>query len=100
MKMKVQIVLAVVASLLIAAVSVWAHHSDAVYDMTKMTILNGTITEHQFINPHQVIHMKVKDADGNVNVWTLIGAAVSANRSAGWTKETLQTGDEVKVFGF
>ena len=78
----------------------WAHHSDAVYDMTRMTILKGTVTEHAFINPHQVIRMKVRDSNGVVTPWTLVGAAVSANRAAGWTKDMLKVGDEVTVFGF
>ena len=79
---------------------VWAHHSDAVYDMTRMTILQGTVTEHQFVNPHQVIRMKVRDSSGAVTLWTLVGAVVSANRAAGWTKDTLKAGDEVKAYGF
>lgn len=78
----------------------WAHHSDAVYDMTRMTILKGTVTEHQLVNPHQVIRMKVRDNEGAVTPWTLVGAVVSANRAAGWTKDTLKAGDEVTVYGF
>ena len=97
---KLGFIFALGVSLLLAGGSLWAHHSDAVYDMTRITVMNGTVTEHEFINPHQVIRMKVKDAEGNVTMWTLIGAAVSANRAAGWSKETLKAGDDVKVFGF
>lgn len=97
---KLGFVFALGVGLLLAGGSLWAHHSDAVYDMTRITVINGTVTEHEFINPHQVIRMKVKDAEGNVTMWTLIGAAVSANRAAGWAKDTLKVGDDVKVFGF
>ena len=93
-------IFAVGFSLVLGSASLWAHHSDAVYDMTRLTVINGTVTEHELVNPHQVIRVKVKDAEGNVTIWTLIGAAVSANRATGWTKDTLKPGDEVKVFGF
>ena len=100
MRAKLTTVFAVAIGLLMAASSVWAHHSDAVYDMTQMKIIKGTVTEHQFINPHQIIKMKVKEEDGKVVPWVLVGAAVSANREAGWTKDTLKTGEEVTAWGF
>ena len=89
-----------VGLLMAAAGSLWAHHSDAVYDMTQMAILKGVVTEHQFINPHQIIKLKVKETNGRVTPWILVGAAVSANRAAGWTRDTLKTGEEVTVYGF
>jgi len=93
-------IFAVAAGLALAGGPLWAHHSDAVYDMTHITVVNGTVIEHQFVNPHQVIRLKVKDSEGNATMWTLVGAAVSANRAAGWTKDTLRPGDQIKVFGF
>ena len=100
MSTKRGLIFAVAAGLVLSTGSLWAHHSDAVYDMSRMTILKGTVTEHAFINPHQIIRVKVKDGNGDVTPWTLVGAAVSANRAAGWTKEMLQPGDAVTVFGF
>lgn len=89
-----------VSALFIGTATLRAHHSDAVYDMTKMVILKATVTEHQFINPHQIIKVKVKESGGRITPWVLVGAAVSANRAAGWTKETLKAGDEITVYGF
>jgi hypothetical protein len=100
MKAKLGVIALTVAGLLMATGTLWAHHSDAVYDQTQLVAVSGTVTDHQFINPHQVIKMKVKDADGRVTSWLLVGAAVSRNIAAGWTKDTLQAGDEVKVWGF
>ena len=100
MRNKLGLILGMGAGLVLSTGSLWAHHSDAVYDMSRMTILKGTVTEHEFVNPHQIIRMKVKDANGDVMPWTLVGAAVSANRAAGWTKDMLKPGDEVTVFGF
>ncbi len=86
--------------LLMVTGSLWAHHSDAVYDQTRLVNIKGTITKHMFVNPHQVIGMKVRDADGRVTKWTLIGAAVSRSRAAGWSKTSIVPGDAVDVWGF
>ena len=86
--------------LFVATGSLWAHHSDAVYDLTRLVKIKGSITEHQFINPHQIISMKVKDLNGRVVVWQLVGASVARNRAAGWTKDSLKVGEEVTVWGF
>jgi hypothetical protein len=100
MKSRRGVVFAAVVGLLMGAGSLWAHHSDAVYNMTQMTIIKGTVTEHLYVNPHQLIKMKVQDTKGKVTPWILVGANVSANRGAGWTKDTLRPGDEIKVYGF
>ena len=77
MKNKLGAVFSVAVGLLMVTGSLWAHHSDAVYDQTRLVNSKGTITKHMFVNPHQVINMKVRDADGRVTKWTIIGAAVS-----------------------
>ena len=83
MKTKLGVVFSVAVGLLIAAGSLWADHSYAVYDMTRLKIVKGTVTAHQFINSHQIIRMKERDDDGKVTQWILVGASVSANRAHG-----------------
>jgi hypothetical protein len=100
MKKQLGAVLSVTAGLLMATGSLWAHHSDAVYDLTRLAKIKGTVTEHQFINPHQIISMKVKDENGRFKIWQLVGASVARNRAAGWTKDSLKVGDEITVWGF
>ncbi len=93
MKIKLGDVCSVAVGLLMATGSLWAHHSDAVYDMTRLKIVKGAVTKHQFINSHQIIRMKERDADGKVTPWILLGAA-------GWNKDTLKTGETITVYGF
>ncbi len=62
MKKKLGAVFSVAIGLLMATGSLWAHHSDALYDMSRLKVIKGTVTKHQLLNPHQVIRMKVKDA--------------------------------------
>jgi len=47
--------------LLIAAGSLWAHHSpSAEFDMTKRFTLSGTLTKVDWINPHIVVNIDAK----------------------------------------
>lgn len=103
MKNRVQalgLVLCVAVGLLIGARVVSAHHSDAVYDMTTVVLVEGTVTEHLLVNPHQIIRMTTKSPSGKTIVWQLVGANVLSVRKDGWTKDTLKPGAQVKVWGF
>ena len=51
--------MAVAASLTAAGVGALAHHSiTAVYDTTKDTIVEGVVTQFQFVNPHPLTEIK------------------------------------------
>ena len=90
----------VAVGFLMATGSLWAHHSDAVYDMTRLKIIKATVTQHMMVNPHQIIKAKVRDADGRVTPWIIIGAAVKAHMETGWTQDTLKSGDAITIAGF
>lgn len=58
--------------LLGAAVPTFAHHGFAVeFDGSKCMNLKGTLTGIDWDNPHAYFHMDVKNADGNVESWSL-----------------------------
>jgi uncharacterized protein DUF6152 len=78
---------------------VFAHHGSAAYDMSKTISVTGTITDFQFVNPHVLISMDVKDTAGKVDKWE--GELTSPNHlaRAGWTKSTLKPGDQVTLTG-
>ena len=77
----------------------FAHHGSAAYDMSKTVTVTGTVTDFQFVNPHVLIAMDVKDSSGKVEKWQ--GELTSPNHLArvGWTKSTLKPGDEVTLTG-
>ena len=87
-------------ALFLPAGSLWAHHSEGVYDKERLLTIKGTVMKHELINPHQIIHVMVKDSSGALTEWRLVGDAVGANRAAGWTQDTLKPGDAVTVSGF
>jgi hypothetical protein len=85
--------------LLVLSGPAFAHHGSAAYDMSKTITVTGTITDFQFVNPHVLISMDVKDASGKVDKWE--GELTSPNHlaRAGWTKSTLKPGDQITLIG-
>jgi hypothetical protein len=85
--------------LFVLAGPAFAHHGAAAYDMSKSVTVAGTITDFQFVNPHVLIAMDVKDPSGKVEKWQ--GELTSPNHlaRAGWTKSTLKAGDQITLIG-
>jgi hypothetical protein len=92
---------AVIAALLLAATPVVAHHSFAgAFDASKPMELKGTITRVEWINPHALVHLAVKKADGQLENWEVEIAAPSSLFRRGWTKNSVPAGAEVVMFGY
>jgi hypothetical protein len=92
--------LIVAVGLLMAAVPVLAHHSfSSEYDASKPVTLEGLVTKIEWQNPHVYFYINVKDASGKVTNWALEMGAPSGLQRQGWTRNTLQVGDQVKVEG-
>ena len=71
-----------------AAAAALAHHSVAgQFDMSKQTVLSGTISKIDWINPHIYIYLDVKDEKGEVTTWALSAPPTAMMRRAGLTKE-------------
>jgi hypothetical protein len=87
-----------VLGLLSATAPVFAHHGVAAYDNAKKTTLTGTVTQFKFINPHCELFFDVKDADGNIQHWSMEAPPPSMMKhSAGWYKDMVKPGDSVQV---
>jgi Family of unknown function (DUF6152) len=87
------------AGLFVVSISVSAHHGTSPYDTTKLTTVKGTVTEFQFINPHVVISVAVKDDKGKTEIW--IGEANSPNVLSrhGWSRDIIKPGDQITAIG-
>lgn len=100
MKNRLGIGFLLAGGLLIATGSLGAHHSEAVFDKERLITIKGTVTKHDFVNPHALVTIKVRDADGRVTPWVLHGTPPLGFRAVGWTQDTVKPGDEVTVTGF
>src|SRR5205809_5826295 len=80
----------------IAATSLYANHGrGATYGMKKRVTLKGTVSRVDWRNPHVVIYMDVKGADGNVVTWGFENAGVSQLAQEGYSRNTLKIGQEI-----
>ena len=88
-----------VVLLFLASVPVFAHHGASSYDTSKMITLKGTITNIRWINPHATIDIEVNDAAGKSQKYTVESVSPLGLSRNGWTKDSLNPGDQITVTG-
>ena len=78
-----------------------AHHSwTADYDAGKPVAVKGTVTKVEWTNPHTHFYIDSKDESGTVTSWNFEMASTVALERGGWSRKTLQAGDQVTITGF
>ena len=88
----------VVAGVLLAGVSVYAHHSQAAqYDTSKEVRIEGTLVQFQFRNPHTFIQVEAPDEKGDKVRWSIEWGGVGQLNGQGVTRTTLKYGDPVII---
>ena len=85
------------AALALSAQPVAAHHSTAEFDYSKTVLLEGTIKEVQWTNPHSYVQVLVPQKDGTVAQWGIEIGAPAINVGMGWRKDSVKAGDKVKL---
>jgi hypothetical protein len=75
----------------------FAHHSFSMFDDQKLTVLNGTVKEFEWANPHTWIRLVVDDGTGKPLEWSLEMASVSTNAKNGWKSDSVKPGDKISV---
>jgi hypothetical protein len=75
-----------------------AHHSFAMYDGTKVVTLKGAVKSFQWTNPHVIVWlMGAPTTGGAPQVWTVELTSPGNLTRIGWTRKSLNAGDEVEV---
>ncbi len=84
------------AVLLCGSAAAWAHHSFAMFDLTKPVEVKGTVKEFRFVNPHSWVILSVKDKKGKEIDFPIEtnGSFYLAKRQ-GWKRDSLKPGDVV-----
>ena len=99
--MRTRWILAVAAVGVSLSAPMWAHHSFAAeFDGKKVVRLLGTVSEMEWVNPHAVIHLAVKNADGSTTDWAIEGNTPNSLLRAGLTKKSLAPGTALAVQGY
>jgi hypothetical protein len=85
--------------LLVSGAPISAHHSFAAeYDASKPITLKGVVSKIEWTNPHARFYIEVKDETGTFT-WNLELASPNVLSRNGWTRKTLNIGDEITVQG-
>ena len=87
----------VIAALLVGPALVVAHHGAATFDTEGEITLKGTVTEWVWSNPHSILRLDVKAADGSVRKWSVATSNVADLSKRGWSRRTFKAGEEVTV---
>jgi Family of unknown function (DUF6152) len=89
-----------IAVLLMVAAPIFGHHGTAAYDTTKLTTVQGTVTDFQFNNPHVMISVETKDDKGKVEMWTSEANSPNVLTRHGWDREIIKKGDQITIIGY
>ena len=101
MKRKLPEILMLACGFFMAVLPVMAHHAFASqFDGNKKITLTGTVTKVEWLNPHIYIYIDVKENGGKVANWAIEGGSPNGLLRSGWTRNSVQVGDEVTVEGF
>lgn len=86
-------------SALALSANVSAHHSSAMYDIENKVLIEGTVSQFQWVNPHSWLWLKVPDGNGGSDDYALECGSIAQLMQIGWTREKVKVGDKVKVVG-
>lgn len=73
-----------------------AHHSFAMFDNGRETILDGTVAEFRWANPHTWIQLRVIENGQSVE-YSIETPSPNDLTRRGWTRTSLKAGDRVKI---
>lgn len=87
------------AATVLAAGGANAHHSANAAFTTNIIEVEGTVTDFNFTNPHIDVFFDVVGEDGEVTEWRASGSAANLMRRRGWTAQTIQPGQYMRISG-
>jgi hypothetical protein len=91
----------VAAGSFLIATPIVAHHSFmAEFDRRTPVVLEGVVTNIEWMNPHTYFYLDVKDQNGKSVTWALETGSPSALISRGWKRDAMKLGDHIKVYAY
>lgn len=81
------------------SIPVFAHHSGAMFDYTKLVEVTGVVKQFQYTNPHSWLIIDVTNEDGSVTTWGFEAEGPSSLTRAGIRRNDLPPGTEITIRG-
>jgi Family of unknown function (DUF6152) len=89
--------LALASATAIVAPPASAHHSYAMFAVTKQVSVEGTVKQFMWTNPHSWIRLEVLDSSGKPQEWAVEMSSLTILVARGWNPKTVQPGDKVRM---
>jgi hypothetical protein len=83
------------ALILAGSAAAIAHHGAATFDTGKELVMEGTVTEWVWSNPHCFLKFEAKDSTGTVRTWTVETSNPPDMVNRGWSRRSFKAGDKV-----
>jgi len=97
LKTATTIVAVAAGTLLLAISSATAHHSFALFDMTKTLDVEGSVKKFEWSNPHSWIVLEVTSPQNTVDEWIVELPAAASLVREGWNKNFVKPGEKLLV---
>ena len=94
MKSSIVVSAAAVSVFLVGAPAL-AHHSFASYDVAQQKLVEGTVTQWNYNNPHSWLMIDALDANGETKTWSFEGAAIVHAARQGVNGTTYKKGEKI-----
>ena len=94
---RLTIAFAVMVAFFTATSQVAAHHGAATFDTGKKVVMEATVTEWIWANPHCFLKFAAKDQTGNVRNWVAETSNPPDMVNRGWARNSFKAGDELLV---
>jgi hypothetical protein len=87
-------------ALLLAAAAAYAHHSrPAHFNLDETVAVEGVVGDFLWRNPHIFIYLEVENENGELEAWELEMQNTASMGNRGWTADTIEVDDYLKVTG-
>ena len=98
--MRAHVSLLIIAGVLVAGMTAYAHHSIiGTYDFKQEIKLDGKLVQVQLRNPHSFVHVEAPDGKGVMQRWALEWGGAGQLVNQGVDRNSLKIGDHVIVTG-
>ena len=75
----------------------YAHHSFAMFDSGQHKLIEGTVSEWNYNNPHSWLIVQAPGADGVMTTWSFEGAAIVHAARQGVNGKSYVKGENVRI---